>query len=130
MFWQFVGSIFMEHWLWILIISAVWIIFELATRDKKSKDRSENGFTRAFNVFVGSFSYFVVQFLVHSIFYTFLGNATYCHPISSVVHLIAFPTTGLALHYSGFWPYLNWLPDHVSPRYGKYKKRRYKRRRF
>lgn len=108
--WDLLASLWAPYWWIITPAIIIWLLYELATRNGSSHYNSQNGFSPAFNVFVGSACYFITTLLINGAFVKLFGDAIYCKPISYIVHLISFALVGIALLTSGFWKYLNWLP--------------------
>jgi len=107
--WVIVTTLWPWYWLLICVALAFVVAFEIATRHGSFHYNSENGFSPAFNRFVGSGTNLGLQSLLIGIFHWLFGDIVYCLKWPYVVHGFVFLATGLALHLSGFWPYL-WEP--------------------
>jgi hypothetical protein len=124
-FWDFVVALW--PWGWILIVPsfAIWIAFEIATRNGNWHYNSKNGFSPTFNIFVGSGTNLLIQSLTHGFLSGIFGDLAYCNPWASVLHIFIFIATGVLLNVTGFWVYLK-LPN--LPRAPRGKKKSHKRR--
>lgn len=95
-------------WWWILIILALagWITVEILTRNGALHYNSENGFSPAFNRFVGAGTYLGLQGLLFALFHWVFGDMAYCLKWPYAVHAVVFLSSGLLLNLTGFWVYL------------------------
>lgn len=120
--WQIIYFLWSKDGFLILVCLIIWIIVELFTRNGKLHFNSKNGFSPAFNIFVGSGLYWGIQSLLLVLLEKVFGESVYCFIWPYPVHLIIFASTGLLLHVTGFWPYLK-EPGTKSP-YKKFRKHR------
>ena len=104
--WTIVTTLWPWYWLVITVSLTVWIAYEIATRHGTAHYNSENGFSPAFNKFVGSGTYLGLQTLVYLLLKLIFGDVIYCMEWPLALHLVVFGLTGLFLHLIGFWPYL------------------------
>lgn len=104
--WMIITNLWSAYWILIVLILVVWIIFEIKTRNGTAHYNSENGFSPTLNRFVGGGTYFGLQAFLFFILKTIFGEGVYCFPLPYIFHLAVFLSTGLLLHFSGFWPYL------------------------
>ena len=104
--WGVIHFLWSWYGFWILIGLIVWSIIEIFTRNGKLHYNSANGFSPAFNIFIGSGTYWGIQSLLLIILKKVFGEAVYCFIWPYPVHIIIFLLTGLFLHFIGFWPYL------------------------
>ncbi len=123
--WQIIYFLWSWNGLWILVGLVIWTVVELFTRNGKFHYNSENGFSPAFNIFVGSGLYWGMQSLLLVLLEKLFGESVYCFVWPYPVHLIIFASTGILLHVTGFWPYLKEPGVERSHKRGK---RRHKRR--
>jgi hypothetical protein len=103
--WHLIALLWPWNWLWICLIIIGWIFWEIINRNGTAHYNSENGFSPAFNRFVGSGFYLGLQTLLFLMFEKFFGPAAYCLVWPEFVHVVMFLSTGWILHISGFWPY-------------------------
>ncbi len=122
--WQIIYFLWSWNGLWILIGLVGWVVFELATRNGKFHYNSENGFSPAFNIFVGSGLYWGIQSLLLILLEKLFGQSVYCFVWPYPVHLIIFASTGILLHVTGFWPYLKEPGAKRSYKRGKHIRKR------
>src|SRR3989344_6201630 len=101
-FWFSVVNFWKDYWVYILIFIAGWIIFELITRNGGIHYNSSNGFSPAFNRFVGSGTYLLFDSITFFILLKIFGSLIYCNPFTYPIHLINFGTTWLFLWLIGF----------------------------
>jgi len=104
--WQIIYFLWSWNGFWILIGLIAWIGIELVTRNGTAHYNSKNGFSPAFNVFVGSGLYWGIQSGLLILLGKVFGESVYCFIWPYPVHIIIFASTGLFLHSVGFWPYL------------------------
>jgi hypothetical protein len=104
--WSVITALWPWYWFLIVIALTGWITFEIKTRYGTAHYNSENGFSPAFNRFIGSGTYLGLQSFLFAVFHLIFGDAAYCMTWPYAVHAIVFLSTGLLLHLSGFWPYL------------------------
>lgn len=104
--WQLISLLWPWHWLWISLVIISWIIWEIINRNGTAHYNSENGFSPAFNRFVGSGCYLSLQTLLFLVFEKIYGPSAYCLIWPGLVHVAVFVSTGMLLHLTGFWPYL------------------------
>ena len=104
--WTAISYVFSTYWYLVIPVLIIWVAIEIVTRNNHGYN-SENGFTPAFNSFVGGGVFYVSQALIYLILKFFFGEGIYCASLwVSSFHLIPFVSTGLFLHGIGFWPYL------------------------
>ncbi|HUX36200.1 MAG TPA: hypothetical protein VMV71_04190 [Candidatus Paceibacterota bacterium] len=104
-FWAAVQALWFQYWLWILIGLAAWILFEILTRNKGIHYDSENGFSPAFNIVVGSGVYILFQAITYFVLRLIFGDGVYCSPLPYIIHTAIFGLTWLFLRLIGFWVY-------------------------
>lgn len=103
--WSFIGSAFLKYWYIIIPGLIIWVTMELLTRNEHTYN-SENGFTPAFNSFVGGGVFLLFQYFIYLILELIFGKTIYCISLwMNSFYLIPFLSTGLFLHGIGFWPY-------------------------
>ena len=102
------GILYLWPWKWILIVLAIggWTAWEIVTRNGNYHYNSKNGFSPTFNSFVGSGTFLLFQSVLLLVFEKIIGGNIYCMVWPYVVHLFIFISTGLFLHFIGFWPEL------------------------
>lgn len=103
--WTIISGLWPWFWFWIVVALTAWVAYEIKTRYGTAHYNSENGFSPAFNRFIGSGTYMGLQTLLFGVFHLIFGDAAYCMAWPYAVHAIAFLVTGGLLHLSGFWPY-------------------------
>lgn len=106
MLWKIITFLWPWQWIFIFLSLTIWIVFELKTRHGTAHYNSENGFSPAFNRFVGSGLYLGLQTVLFLILEFFFGSIVYCLGWPYILHVTVFLSTGLLLNISGFWPYL------------------------
>jgi hypothetical protein len=104
-FWQIIDIFWQSHWIQILFILAIWIVFEIITRHGVVHYNSQNGFSPTFNRVVGSGTYLLLQAIVYAVLSFIFGDNIYIHVWPYAVHLIVFALTKLFLNLVGFWVY-------------------------
>ena len=104
-FWKGVFSLPPSLLLFIVFGILFLVLKEIIMRGSNSYN-SANGFTPAFNSFVGSFTYVGLQTVTFLLLSFVFGQSIYCMPWPYVAHIFVFVTTGLFLHLIGFWPEL------------------------
>ncbi|MBP9802384.1 hypothetical protein KBC40_02235 [Patescibacteria group bacterium] len=102
--WQIVLFLWPWNWIWITCIILIWVVFEILTRNGEIHYNSKNGFSPAFNIFIGSGVFAIFQAITFLIFQLFFGGIVYCLPWPYALHLIIFASTSLFLHKIRFWP--------------------------
>jgi len=107
-FWSILT--FLGFWksLGVLFLLILWVIFELITKNGGVHYNSDNGFSPAFNIFVGASTYFWLQTFLYSILEKLFGQMIYCVSWPYILHVLVFTLTGLFLCLIGFWNY--WRP--------------------
>lgn len=104
--WAFISLAFSLYWYFIIPALITWIFFEIVTMGTHSYN-SENGFTPLLNSVVGGGVFYAFSALINLIFGLIFGNGGNCVPLwLNSFYLIPFVSTGLLLHWTGFWPYL------------------------
>lgn len=118
--WQIFYALWPWYWFVIIALLFLWIVGEILTRNGTVHYNSENGFSPSFNRFVGSGTYTSLQALLLLSLEKFFGDSVYCILWPYEAHLLVFISSGLLLHFSGFWPYLK-EPSNSGRRYHKRK---------
>ena len=104
--WTGISYTFSNYWYLVIPGLIGWIVIEIVKRNNHNYN-SENGFTPVFNSFIGGGVFYIFQALIYFILKIFFGEGIYCTSLwISSFHLIPFISTGLFLHWIGFWPYL------------------------
>ncbi len=104
--WFWISYIFSNYWFVVVPSIVLWIVIEILTRHNHHYN-SANGFTPAFNSFIGGGVFYILQVLINFPLEYFFGKEIYCANIwVPSFHLLPFLATGLLLHGIGFWPYL------------------------
>lgn len=94
------------HYPWryiIIVILVIFVFWEFSTRWQGRK--SVNGFSRKFNVLVGSVVYMLNLWLVGYLISLFIGDSAACIPESVGSYFVAFFLTKKELRIIGFWVY-------------------------
>ena len=108
---------FLGFWKCLLIIVAliIWILWEIFSKGTHSYN-SENGFTPAFNRFIGASTYFWFQTFIYFILEKFFSEAVYCFKWPYALHIFVFLFTGFFLHIIGVWPYWKFFEKKIRLR--------------
>lgn len=104
--WFWISFVFVNYWFLIIPVLTVWIVFEVLTRNCHLYN-SDNGFTPAFNSFVGGGVFLGFESLIRLTLDLLLGNSAECSLIwVNGFYLLPFIATGLFLNLIGFWHYI------------------------
>lgn len=104
--WMWIHYGFSAYWYVVVPSLVLWVLFEIFRWSNHSYN-SDNGFTPAFNSFVGGGVFLLMETLIDWLLHLFLGSGVSCGLIwIRSFYLIPFIATGLLLHSIGFWPYL------------------------
>ncbi len=94
-----------HYWYIVFPVIICWILVEVITRNNHDYN-SDNGFTSAFNSFIGGAVFYLSEEAIQFIFKLILGDTASCITLfTSSFYLLPFITTGLFLHLVRFWPY-------------------------
>lgn len=104
--WQMITFLWPWNWIWISLAIVAWILWEVKTRYGNAHYNSANGFSPAFNRFIGSGMYTLTQIPLFLVLSNAYGGKAYCFRLPYALHIGLFSFVGLILYFSGFWPYL------------------------
>jgi hypothetical protein len=104
-FWYFVQALWPWGWVWIVIGVALWLLFEILTRNGGVHYNSANGFSPTFNRVVGSGINLLFQTLLFLFLKKLFGDGIYCVSWPYDLHAAVFALTWLFLWSIGFWVY-------------------------
>ena len=121
--WQVIFYLWPWKWIWAVLILGIWVIREIITRNGTSHYNSKNGFSPAFNSFVGSGTFLGFQTILLLGFEKIFGESVYCMTWPYIIHFVVFASTGLFLYAIGFWPELRIFNNRRGGRSRRYKRR-------
>ncbi len=104
--WFWISYLLTSYWYYIVPTIILWTVYQIFTRWAHHYN-SDNGFTPAFNSFVGGGVFFVFEFIINWLLMFILGSIASCGLLwTNLFYLIPFVATGMFLHGIGFWPYM------------------------
>lgn len=104
-FWTIISTIWSSYWPFILPGMALWVVWELITRNGGFHYNSQNGFSPSFNRVVGAGVFTLFQGTVYVVIDKLTGSEAYYHIWPYPIHIATFFLTGLFLNLVGFWVY-------------------------